>query len=69
MGISVYLNPSDAVATAQRWPRLGEYVAQIELRWEMGFNFAHTSQPGHLTLWGDPVKLRDAMAVIKTVEM
>jgi hypothetical protein len=68
MGISVYVNSNDAVRTARRWPRLGDYVAHLELRSDMGFNFAHTGQPGHLTIWGEPVKLRDAAVDIETVE-
>lgn len=66
MGISVYVNSNDALRTVRRWPKLGDYVARLDLRADMGFNYAHTGPPGHLTLWGDPVKLRDATVDIKT---
>ena len=67
MGISVYINPAQAAATAERWPRIGTYVARIELRPGHGFNIARTGFPGHLTLWGEPVKLRDATTDIESV--
>lgn len=59
MGISVYRTSERAIETALTWPRLGHYIARLELRPEMGFNYAHTGHAGHLTLWADPVKLRE----------
>jgi len=57
MGISTYLDESIARATAQRWRKLGGWVAQLEMQHGNGFNYAHTGHHGHLTIWGDPVKL------------
>jgi hypothetical protein len=34
---------------------------------EHGFNLAHTGHTGHLTLWAEPVKLRDATVDIEMV--
>lgn len=62
MGISTYLDEAIARGTAQRWPKLGEWVARLEMQHGNGFNYAHTGPPGHLTIWGDPVKL-SAMVV------
>jgi hypothetical protein len=59
MGISVYRTSERATETALTWPQLGHHVARLELRPEMGFNYAHTGHTGHLTLWADPVKLRE----------
>jgi hypothetical protein len=64
MGISVYKTSERAVETALTWPQLGRHVARLELRPEMGFNYAHTGHAGHLTLWADPVKLRDVITDI-----
>jgi hypothetical protein len=67
VGISVYLDESVAGATAMRWPKLGRYVAEVRLRAGHGFNVARTGQPLHLTIWGDPVKLSDAITDIRPV--
>jgi hypothetical protein len=68
MGISVFLERSMAEGMALRWPKLGNHTAHLDLTSGSGFNYARTSQSGHLTLWGDPVKLRDAIADIEPVE-
>jgi hypothetical protein len=67
-GISVFYEVGRARATAQRWPKLGDYIARIQLHPGNGFNYAVTGQPGHLTLWGDPVKLSEATVDIDYVE-
>jgi hypothetical protein len=67
MGISVYMSHDQASQTARRWPKLGDYVARIELQADRGFNVARTGHAGHLTLWAEPVKLRDATVDIHTV--
>lgn len=67
MGISVYMSQDQASQTARRWPKLGDYIARLELQAEHGFNVARTGHAGHLTLWAEPVKLRDATVDISTV--
>jgi hypothetical protein len=67
MGISVYVSRGQARETALRWPKLGGYVARIALRADRGFNVARTGHAGHLTLWAEPVKLRDATVDIDAV--
>ena len=61
MGISAYMEEGMAHETAQRWEKLGDYVAEIRLTSGHGFNFAHTGHRSHLTIWADPVKLREAV--------
>jgi hypothetical protein len=68
MGISVHLDRSDAVGTAKRWPKLGDYTARLDLTAGRGFNYAPTGPPGHLTLWADPVKLQDVLVDIEPVD-
>lgn len=68
VGISAYLEAGVAKETAKRWSKLGDYVARILLTHGNGFNFAHTGHPLHLTLWGDPVKLCDAVVDISGIE-
>ena len=67
MGISAYLDAGIAGATAQKWPKLGDYIAEIHLSHGHGFNYANTGHPLHLTIWADPVKLRDAIVSIWSV--
>lgn len=67
MGISTFSDPRAAAGTARKWPVIGEWVAQIALTHGQGFNVAHTGMPGHLTLWGDPIKLLEAVVDIVAV--
>jgi hypothetical protein len=67
MGISVHVNSADAEGTARRFRKIGGYVAQLVLRPGNGFNYAHTAQPGHLTVWGDPLKLCASIDRIRPV--
>ena len=68
MGISVHQRREDAEGTALRFPRLGDYTAQLDLQYGHGFNYARTGMPGHLTLWGDPFKLREVLVDIEPIE-
>jgi hypothetical protein len=67
MGISIYLDEASARVTAQRFPRLGRFLAQLALTSGNGFNYARTGHPLHLTLWGDPIKLSNAIVGIDPV--
>jgi hypothetical protein len=67
MGISVYLDRSVARGTALMFPKLGDFIAEVTMTHGHGFNFAHTGHQGHLTIWGDPVKLRTAVVDIQPV--
>jgi hypothetical protein len=68
MGISVYMRAHMAHETAARFPKLGDYVARLELRAGLGVNLAQTGNPGHLTMWADPVKLTATVADIEPVQ-
>jgi hypothetical protein len=67
MGISMYMTPSAAIETAQAFPKLGSYVAFLRLEHGHGFNWARTGPDCHLTIWGDPVKLVEAVVDIRPV--
>ncbi len=56
-GLSMYLEREMAAATARRWPRIGRYLAELRLEPGNGFCWAHTAQPGHITVWGRPLQL------------
>jgi hypothetical protein len=61
MGISTYLTSRAATETALRFPKLGDYIARLLLGAGQGVNLAQTGHPGHLTVWGDPVKLLESV--------
>lgn len=67
-GLSMYLAREMATATARRWPRLGSHLAEIELVPSSGSCWAHTGQPGHITVWGRPPQLLACVADILPVE-
>jgi hypothetical protein len=67
MGISVYTDGDVARETAERFPKLGDFIARLDLQPGHGFNYSPTGHPLHLTMWGDPVKLAAAVADIYPV--
>jgi hypothetical protein len=68
MGISMYSDEHVARGTAERFDKLGGFVARLHMGVGKGFNFAHTGHPLHLTVWGDPVKLVESVVDIQPVE-
>ena len=67
MGISVYTARYTAAATASRFPKTGSFTARFNLKHGHGFNYAHTGPTNHLTMWADPVKLREVLVDIEPV--
>jgi hypothetical protein len=66
-GLSMYLRPELAAGTARRWPRIGRHLAEVRLKPNNGFCWAHTAQPGHITVWGRPLQLFACIADILAV--
>ncbi len=64
MGLSMYLTQEMAMETARRYPKIGRFIARLRLGPGYGFNLAPTHQPGHLTVWGRPLQLKEAVADI-----
>ena len=67
LGLSMYLEPEMATATARRWPRIGRRIAKVRLEPNNGFCYANTAQPGHITVWGRPLQLLACVADILPV--
>lgn len=71
-GVSMWRNQDKMVAIARKyWPKLGEFVARVELRHGRGFNYLDPScerDPEHLTTWGDPEKLAGAVVDIVPID-
>jgi hypothetical protein len=67
MGLSAFITRVAAERTANIWPKLGDYIAEIRLTHGFGFNFSATGFHGHLTIWADPVKLHGAIRTIDPV--
>jgi hypothetical protein len=64
-GISVYETQEAAARTADAYPRIGRYVAELRLTSEMGVLCLRWGPTGHLTLWADALTLR--RAVVDTI--
>lgn len=67
-GISAY-DTLDAAVTHARARRgigkpIGDHVAELSLRPGEGFEYAYWGDDGHLTVVGDPIKLREAVTDI-----
>jgi hypothetical protein len=67
MGVSMYLDREAAQGTAERFPKLGGFLAEVSLAGGRGFNYAFTGHRNHLTIWGDPVKLSEATIDVEPV--
>ncbi|MDP2709960.1 MAG: hypothetical protein Q8O56_01955 [Solirubrobacteraceae bacterium] len=64
LGVSAYLNEQSAHETAEKFHKLGDWVARLEMEHGNGFNYAHTGSRWHLTIWGDAIKLSDSVVDI-----
>lgn len=60
-GISVWEHADQAIRNAEKFPALGDFVAELRLDSTSDARyFAWGARPGHLTIWADPQKLREA---------
>jgi len=57
-GISCFETRRQAEKVAIRWG-LGDHVAEVQLAPDEGICVAEWGSRGHMTVWGDPVKLAD----------
>jgi hypothetical protein len=60
-GISVFDSLEAATATARKFPRIGRHVAELRITHGLGVRYLRWGARGHLTLWGDPIKLSGAV--------
>jgi hypothetical protein len=67
MGLSAFTDEGDAHAVARHFTKLGGFVAELILTPGEGFNYAVTGRERHLTVWGDPIKLRRGVTAIRAV--
>ncbi len=68
MSLSMYGSREKANAVALLFPKIGDEVARIDLVGGQGFAFAETIEPGHLSVWGHPIKLQAAVTDIYPVQ-
>ncbi len=68
MGISTFRTRERAVDMAVRWPKLGQFTAELNLKPENGHVFALTGQTGHVTVWGRPLQLVSEIVDIVPIE-
>lgn len=56
--ISVYENEGQASATANRYPKLGAFIAELEIDESSHIHFERTTLSlGHHTLWGEAIAI------------
>lgn len=67
MGISMFERASQAAGVARRFPAIGGWLARVQLREGAGTCVARTGPPGHLTVWGRPLQLVEAVVDIRPV--
>jgi hypothetical protein len=67
MGISCFATARQAERVAVRWS-LGDYVAELHLPPDEGFSYARWGSRGHMTVWGDPVKLSETATDIVRIQ-
>ena len=67
MGISTYVREDVARATAEAFPKLGDYIAELSIQPGNGINYAETGHPQHLTMWARPIKLLAAIVAIGAI--
>jgi hypothetical protein len=69
--ISCWRSGESAARLAKRFPKLGSYVAVVDLEAGHGFNYLNPEDeidPEHLTIWGDSAALAAAVADIVPVD-
>jgi len=67
MALSMLSHFDAARSRARLFPRLGAHVARVELGSGQGFAIAETIESGHFSVWGDPLKLRNAVTRVYPV--
>jgi hypothetical protein len=67
MGISMFRRRGQAEGLARRFPVIGDQIARMSLTGGRGFAYADTGPVGHMTVWGRPVQLVEAIVDIKPV--
>jgi hypothetical protein len=66
-GISCFRTLRQAEKVAQKWGK-GGFVAEVSLQPRQGICLAEWGSRGHVTVWGDPVKLADMTVDIEAVQ-
>lgn len=67
-GVSMFATFDRASSAAQTFPKLGSYVASVDLQPGMGFSYALWGSTGHMSVWGDPARLAGQVADIVVLE-
>ena len=66
-GISVMDSEEGARALARRYPRMGRFIARLDIPDDNPFVYEKTGAAGHYTLWGLPLVLRAYVAAVTPV--
>ena len=66
-GVSVLDSEERARATARRWPRMGRFIARLDISDEAAVTYERTGASGHYTLWADPTVLLASVTTVVPV--
>jgi hypothetical protein len=67
MGLSTYRSREAAESLLRAVPKIGTHVSELVLPYGQGLAVAETVRPGHVTVWGDPLKLANAVVNVYPV--
>jgi hypothetical protein len=71
MAVSFWLAPEPIIALARRLPKLGRFLARVDLGYGSGFDYLDRTlerNPQHLTIWGAREKLAGAVVDIVPID-
>jgi hypothetical protein len=66
-GVSVQDSEEGARAMATRYPRTGQFIAQMEISGGGSVSYEKTRGRGHFTLWGDPAVMIECVVSVVAV--
>jgi hypothetical protein len=67
MALSTYQAREQLEDRMKAIPQIGTHVARLELQSGQGFALAETVEAGHVSLWGDPLKLANSVVDVYPV--
>ncbi|MHB8619591.1 MAG: hypothetical protein ACYDAG_08475 [Chloroflexota bacterium] len=67
-GISIWSTEALALSKARQFPRLGGYVAQLDIPDDSPIRIEKTLSPGHYTLWAAAAVLERFVVAISPIE-
>jgi hypothetical protein len=68
MALSMFDSPDIAQQIATRFPKIGDHIAVVDLRPDLGLCVAKTGAPSHWSVWGRPDHLAACIISVANVD-